>query len=129
MVGLWLSTLFLGRQKNAYHSSKTLKKAFEWTDECQKAFEELKTYLASPPLFSPSKPDKELSLYWSYPQRSSVQLSFGKRVACSYPSTILVERFKGRGKIPPYGKFSFRPSHGCLKAQVVLPSTHYSGPD
>lgn len=42
---------------------KTLKKSFEWTDECQKAFEELKAYLASPPLLSPSKPNDELSLY------------------------------------------------------------------
>ena len=38
-------------------------KAFEWTDECQRAFEELKTYLASPPLFNLSKPNEELSLY------------------------------------------------------------------
>jgi len=29
---------------------KTLKRAFEWTDKCQKAFEELKAYLASLPL-------------------------------------------------------------------------------
>ena len=28
---------------------KTLKKAFDWTNECQKAFEELKAYLASSP--------------------------------------------------------------------------------
>ena len=42
---------------------KTLKKAFEWTNECQKAFEELKAYLASSPLLSPSKPGGELSLY------------------------------------------------------------------
>ena len=42
---------------------KTLKKAFEWTDECQKAFEELKIYLTSPPLLSLFKPDEELSLY------------------------------------------------------------------
>ena len=42
---------------------KTLKKAFKWTNECQKAFEELKVYLASPPLLSPSKPGEELSLY------------------------------------------------------------------
>jgi len=38
-------------------------KAFKWTDECQRAFEELKAYLASPPLFNPSKPNEELSLY------------------------------------------------------------------
>ena len=42
---------------------KMPKKAFKWINECQKAIEELKTYLASLPLLSPSKPDKKLSLY------------------------------------------------------------------
>uniref|UniRef100_A0A2N9FKC7 RNase H type-1 domain-containing protein n=1 Tax=Fagus sylvatica TaxID=28930 RepID=A0A2N9FKC7_FAGSY len=42
---------------------KTLKKAFEWTDECQQAFEELKKYLTKPPLLSPSKQGEELYLY------------------------------------------------------------------
>ena len=32
----------------------TLKKSFEWTVECQQAFEELKAYLSSPLLLSPS---------------------------------------------------------------------------
>ena len=40
-----------------------LKKSFEWTDECQKAFEDLKRYLSSPPLLSPSMPGEELYLY------------------------------------------------------------------
>jgi len=44
-------------------SFKILRKAFEWTNECQKAFEELKAYLASPPLLNPSKPGEEFSLY------------------------------------------------------------------
>jgi hypothetical protein len=43
--------------------SKVLKKAFEWTNECQQAFEELKTYLATPPLLSPSKQGEKLYLY------------------------------------------------------------------
>lgn len=42
---------------------KTLKKAFEWTNKFQKAFKELKVYLASSPLLSLSKPNEELSLY------------------------------------------------------------------
>lgn len=42
---------------------KVLRKAFEWTDGCQGAFEELKAYLASPPLLNPSIPGEELSLY------------------------------------------------------------------
>jgi len=41
----------------------TLRKSFEWTNECQKAFENLKVYLSSPPLLNPSKPGEELYLY------------------------------------------------------------------
>ena len=42
---------------------RVLKKSFEWTDECQKAFEDLKKYLSSPPLLSLSVPGEELYLY------------------------------------------------------------------
>ena len=41
----------------------TKMKAFEWTNECQRALEELKAYLISPPLLSQSKPNEKLSLY------------------------------------------------------------------
>ena len=33
---------------------RTLKKSFEWTAECQQVFEELKAYLSTSPLLSPS---------------------------------------------------------------------------
>ena len=42
---------------------KVLKKAFEWTDECQKAFEDLKAYLTMAPLLNPSVLGEELYLY------------------------------------------------------------------
>ena len=42
---------------------KILRKAFEWTDECQKAFQDLKVYLTTAPLLSPSIPGEELYLY------------------------------------------------------------------
>ena len=42
---------------------RVLKKSFEWTDECQKAFEDLKKYLSSQPLLSPSMLGEELYLY------------------------------------------------------------------
>ena len=42
---------------------RTLRKSFKWTDECQKAFEDLKKYFSSPPLLSPSKLGEELYLY------------------------------------------------------------------
>jgi len=41
----------------------TLNKSFEWMIEHQQAFEDLKAYLSSPPLLSPSKPGEELFLY------------------------------------------------------------------
>ena len=42
---------------------RTLKKSFEWMAECQQAFKDLKAYLSSPSLLSPSKPGEELFLY------------------------------------------------------------------
>nr|XP_023911584.1 uncharacterized protein LOC112023193 [Quercus suber] len=42
---------------------KTLKQAFEWTDKCEAAFQELKLYLSNPPLLSPSKEGENLYLY------------------------------------------------------------------
>ena len=41
---------------------RILRKSFEWTNECQKAFEDLKKYLSSPPMLSPSKLGEELYL-------------------------------------------------------------------
>ena len=42
---------------------RMLKKSFEWTIKCQQVFEDLKVYLSSLPLLSPSKPGEELFLY------------------------------------------------------------------
>ena len=42
---------------------RVLRKSFEWTDECQKAFDDLKKYLSSPLLLSPPMPGEELYLY------------------------------------------------------------------
>ena len=42
---------------------RTLKKSFEWTTKCQQVFEDLKAYLSSMPLRSPSKLGEELFLY------------------------------------------------------------------
>ena len=42
---------------------KVLKQAFQWTDECEAAFQSLKEYLAKPPLLSPSVEGEDLFLY------------------------------------------------------------------
>lgn len=38
-------------------------KNFEWTEKCQKVFDELNKYLRSPPLFAQPKPRDELQMY------------------------------------------------------------------
>ena len=43
---------------------KVLKKAFEWTDECQRAFQDLKTYLVTAPLLSLSVIEEEFFYTW-----------------------------------------------------------------
>ena len=47
---------------------RTLRKSFERKDECQMAFDNLKSYLSSPPLLSPSKLGEELYLYLAVSQ-------------------------------------------------------------
>ena len=42
---------------------RMLKKSFKWTVECQQAFKDLKAYLSSQSLLSPSQPGEELFLY------------------------------------------------------------------
>ena len=42
---------------------KVLKKAFQWTDECEEALAKLKEYLMKPPLLSPSMMGEKLFLY------------------------------------------------------------------
>ena len=43
--------------------SKTFKQVFQWTDECEAAFQTLKEYLAKPPLPSPLMQGEDLFLY------------------------------------------------------------------
>ena len=54
---------------------RTVRKSFEWTDECQTAFDNLKAYLSSPPLLSPSKSGEELYLYLAVSQ-AAVSVAF-----------------------------------------------------
>ena len=42
---------------------KVLKKAFQWTDECEEALSKLKEYLTQPPFLSPSITGERLQLY------------------------------------------------------------------
>ena len=83
---------------------RVLKKSFEWTDECQKAFEDLKKYLSSPPLLSPSVPGEELYLYIAVSQATV--------------STALV---RNDGRSCPHNR--------CAETQTIFPSSYNRGSD
>ena len=70
---------------------RVLKKSFEWTDECQKAFEDLKKYLSSPPLLSPSVPGEELYLYIAVSQ-AAVSAALVRNDGCSQRPVYFVIR-------------------------------------
>ena len=58
-----LNKIVLKATNKCFPFFKVLRKAFEWMNECQQAFEEFKMYLTTTPLLSPSKPGEELYLY------------------------------------------------------------------
>ena len=49
---------------------RILRKTFEWTDDCQRAFEDLKAYLTTAPLLSSSVLGEELYLYLAITQHA-----------------------------------------------------------
>ena len=67
---------------------RVLKKSFEWTNECQKAFEDLKKYLSSPPLLNPSRPGEELYLYIAVSQAAVSAAFVRKRKNHNGPSIL-----------------------------------------
>ena len=54
---------FISRIDKCLPFFRKLKKSFEWTVDCQQAFDYLKAYLSSPPLLSPSQSREELFPY------------------------------------------------------------------
>uniref|UniRef100_A0A2N9GIU6 Uncharacterized protein n=1 Tax=Fagus sylvatica TaxID=28930 RepID=A0A2N9GIU6_FAGSY len=89
----------------------TKEKAFEWTDECQQAFEELKKYLTEPPLLSPSKQGEELYLYLAV-SPTAVSSALIREEAKTTVARLLHEQSaeRSRGKISSYGKVSICPT-------------------
>ena len=73
---------------------RTLKKSFEWTIKCQWTFEDLKAYLFSLPLLSPSKQGKELFLYLA--------------VSPAIVSAALVRKQDGVQKLVNFTSWAFR---------------------
>ena len=104
---------------------RMLKKSFKWTTECQQSFEELKAYLSSQQLLSPSQPGEELFLYLV--------------VSLVAVSTTLVREEERVQKLVYYASRALRGakeryprpriSYNSPQTQTVLSSSHGDCPD
>uniref|UniRef100_A0A2N9GJY4 Uncharacterized protein n=1 Tax=Fagus sylvatica TaxID=28930 RepID=A0A2N9GJY4_FAGSY len=102
---------------------KTLRKAFTWTDKCQKSFEELKQYLTSPPLLSPSQQGETLSFILSG-LPDSCQLSSHQGRQWHTVASILHQQSlpRSRRKISGDGKTGTSSCHHCQETATLLPA-------
>ena len=73
----------------------TMRKSFEWTDECQEAFKDLKKYLSSPPLLSTSKPREELYLYIAVSQAAVSATLVREEEGMQRPVYFISRAFRG----------------------------------
>ena len=87
---------------------RTLKRTFEWTDECQKAFEELKAYLFSPPLLSPSQLGEEFFLYLAVSPAAVSAALVREEDKVQKPVYYASQAFRGaEERYPPMEKLAF----------------------
>ena len=87
---------------------RVLKIFFEWTDECQKAFEDLKKYLSSPPLLSPSMPGEELYLYIAVSQAAVNAALVREEGGSQRPIYFISKAFRGaEERYPRMEKLAF----------------------
>ena len=87
---------------------RVLRKSFEWTDECQKAFEDLKKYLLSPPLLSPSTPGEELYLYIAVSQAAVSVALVRDEEGSQRPVYFISRAFQGaKERYPRMEKLAF----------------------
>ena len=85
-----------------------LRKSFEWTDECQKAFKDLKKYLSSLPLLSPSRPREELYLYIAVSQVAVSAALVREEGGSQRPVYFIIRAFRGaEERYPRMEKLAF----------------------
>ena len=80
---------------------RVLRKSFKWTDECQKAFKDLKKNLSSPPLLSPSMPGEELYLYIAVLQVTVSANLVREEGGLQWPVYFINRAFRGAEEMYP----------------------------
>ena len=87
---------------------RVLKRSFEWKDECQQAFENLKLYLSTPPILSPSKPEEELYLYLAVSQAAVSATLIREEDGLQKPVYFTSREFRGaEERYPQMEKLAF----------------------
>ena len=87
---------------------KTLKQAFQWTDECEEAFQELKDYLSKPPLLSLSVEGEDLFLYLAISQTTISLALIREELQIQKPVYCTSQAFQGmEAKYPRIEKLAF----------------------
>ena len=83
-------------------------KDFTWIEKCDRAFEELKTYLTSPLLLSPSKSSEELSLYLVVSPTAVSSAHIREEDRVQLPVYYASQALRGaEGRYPPMEKLAF----------------------
>ena len=87
---------------------RILRKSFEWTNECQKAFDNLKKYLSSPPLLSQSRPGEELYIYIAVSQAAVSAALVREEEGLQRPVYFISRAFRGaEERYPRMEKLAF----------------------
>ena len=87
---------------------KVLKKAFEWTDECQRVFEDLQAYLTMAPLLSLSVEGEELYLYLAVTPHTVSSALIREEDKVQKPMYYTSKALKGaEGRYPQMEKLAF----------------------
>ena len=107
-----------------------MRNSFKWTDECQKAFKELKKYLSSSPLLNPSKLGEELYLYLAILQAAVSAALVREEDGCQKPVHFISQAFQGvEERYPQMEKLAIYACNYATKAQVIFPSTYDHSPN
>ena len=87
---------------------RILKRAFEWTNECQTAFQDLKMYLIVAPLLSPSVMGEELFLYLAVTPHVVSSALIREEGRIQKPVYYTSKALRGaEGRYPPMEKLAF----------------------
>ena len=111
---------------------KILRKAFEWTDECQKAFQDLKVYLTTTSLLSPSILGEDLYLYLAISPHAISSTLVREEGKVQKPVYYTSQALKGvEGRYPLMEKLAFtlimasRKLRHYFQAHVIIVMTDH----